>query len=50
MHEGLVEGLIKHEAEPSALLASRSRPMAIFPIVHERKRCFNWFSVIYGAI
>ncbi len=50
LHEGVVEGRIKHEAKPSALLVSRPRPRAIFPIVHERKRCFNWFSVIYGAI
>ena len=64
LHKGVVEGRIKHEAKPSALLVSRPRPRAkpsallvsrprpraIFPIVHERKRCFNWFSVIYGAI
>ena len=46
LHEGVVEGRIKHEAKPSALLTSRPRPRAIFPVVHERKRCFNWFSVI----
>ena len=43
-------GLIQHEAKSSALLASRPRLRATFPIVHERKRCFHWFSVIYGAI
>ena len=43
----MAEGQIKHVAKPSALLASRPRSRAIFPVVH--KRCFNWFSVIYEA-
>ena len=41
---------IEHEAKLSALLASRPRPSAIFPVVLKRMWCFNWFSVMYGAI
>ena len=37
-NEGMFEGLLTHEAKPSALLASRPCPMAIFLIVHERKQ------------
>ena len=37
------------EAECSVSL-SRPHPSAIFPIVHKRKRCFNWLRVIYGVI
>ena len=45
LHEGCVERLIQHEAKPSAVLASRHAPSAIFPALHERDRCFNWFIV-----
>jgi len=31
---------------PRAVLVSRPRPRAIFSIVHERMRCFNWFIVL----
>ena len=27
------------------ILPSRHAPSAIFPVVHERNRCFNWFIV-----
>ena len=31
----------------AAIFASRPRPRAIFPVVHERKRYFNWFIATY---
>ena len=34
---------IKHEAQPSALFARDHAPNAIFPVMHERERYFNWF-------
>ena len=36
---------IKHEAQPSALFARDHAPSAIFPVMHERERYFNWFIV-----
>ena len=36
---------IKHEAQPSALFARDHAPSAIFSIMHERERYFNWFIV-----
>jgi len=47
VHRGVVESLIKREAKPSAIFASRPRPRAIFPVVHGRKRYFNWFIATY---
>ena len=38
---------IRHcEVKPSAVLALETHPSAIFPVVHERNRCFNWFIVV----
>ena len=34
-----------HEAQPSALFARDHAPSAIFYIMHERERYFNWFIV-----
>ena len=42
LHEGVVES---HEAQPSALFSRNHAPSAIFPVMHERERCFNWFIV-----
>ena len=36
---------IKHEAQPSALFARDHAPSAIFAVMHERERYFNWFIV-----
>ena len=36
---------IKHEAQPSALFARDHAPSAIFSVMHERERYFNWFIV-----
>ena len=36
---------IKHEAQPSALFSRDHAPSAIFPVMHERERYFNWFIV-----
>ena len=36
---------IKHEAHPSALFARDHAPSAIFAVMHERERYFNWFIV-----
>ena len=36
---------IKHEAQPSALFDRDHAPSAIFPVMHERERYFNWFIV-----
>ena len=36
---------IQHEAQPSALFARDHAPSAIFPVMHERERYFNWFIV-----
>ena len=36
---------IKHEVQPSALFARDHAPSAIFPVMHERERYFNWFIV-----
>ena len=36
---------IKHEAQPSALFARNHAPSAIFFVMHERERYFNWFIV-----
>ena len=36
---------IKHEAQPSALFARDHSPSAIFSVMHERERYFNWFIV-----
>ena len=36
---------IKHEAQLSALFALDHAPSAIFSVMHERERYFNWFIV-----
>ena len=36
---------IKHEAQPSALFARDHALSAIFAVMHERERYFNWFIV-----
>ena len=36
---------IKHEAQPSALFSRDHAPSAIFAVMHERERYFNWFIV-----
>ena len=36
---------IKHEAQPSALFARDHAPSAIFSVMHEQERYFNWFIV-----
>ena len=36
---------IKHEAQPSALFARDHARSAIFAVMHERERYFNWFIV-----
>ena len=36
---------IKHEAQPSALFSRDHAPSAIFSVMHERERYFNWFIV-----
>ena len=36
---------IKHEAQLSALFSRDHAPSAIFAIMHERERYFNWFIV-----
>ena len=35
----------KHEAQPSALFARDHAPSAIFAVMHEQERYFNWFIV-----
>ena len=37
---------IKHEVQPSALFAPDHAPSAIFSVMHERERYFNWFIVV----
>ena len=36
---------IKHEVQPSALFARDHAPSAIFAVMHERERNFNWYIV-----
>ena len=41
-YEGVIERLVWHKAQPSAIFALRLFPSAV---VHERKPDFNWFIV-----
>ena len=43
-HEGVIERLMWHEAQPSVIFASRPRQSAV---VHEHKPVFNWFILWY---
>ena len=36
---------IKHEAQPNALFSRDHVPSAIFSVMHDRERYFNWFIV-----
>ena len=36
---------IKYEVQPSTLFARDHAPSAIFSVIHERERYFNWFIV-----
>ena len=48
MYEGVVERLIEHKAQPSALVASRPCPRAILPVLHE---CMQWFNCdVYAKV
>ena len=37
---------IKHEVQPSALFSRNHAPSAIFSVMHERERYFNWYIVV----
>ena len=37
---------IKHSAAPRALFSRDHAPSAIFSVMHERERYFNWFIVV----
>ena len=37
---------IKHEAQPNALFSRDHAPSAIFSVMPERERYFNWFIVV----
>ena len=50
MYEECVERIIRHEAEPSALLGLETHSEYTISVMYESTRYFNWFIVVCGAI
>jgi len=48
MHKSVVKRVLQHEVKLTTIFASRPRPHAMFPMVHEHKGYIkNWFISTY---